>query len=420
MVDLQKKLSRKQLAQYKREEMYAKAGNLNIGMTTRSQSQAGMGFASRVQPMMQTMETSFGGSGAAMTRNISSNNLTSPSSIRRNTSSSNLMTASPNSSIQFGRSYGTRSTINNNDMDSGNFSNRAGTIPNRTSFATQFTNPLYAGGFDNIDLGNPTLDASASFASALNQKLTMRQRLGTFFKRQQPKAAGRSVTFTNPAYVGLDDFDFGGGSNEASASNFAELKQKYSPKQRLINALKEMRKPKQAAVQGENIPLLDLMQDFDEHGNQTFVLARGSVPREEFMRYANAGRMQYPNIMRMVKKGIQRHKRGLMIAGGVIGGAAIVGGIIGGTLTQQAKRRRKEMQNDSPVGVFERLSDSSGVGGSGGGGGSGGYGNYQRQMPFTGYGDGGGAHKAPTRRRYKKKKTATRKHKAAKRGRKSC
>ena len=166
MVDLQKKLSRKQLAQYKREEMYAKAGNLNIGMTTRSQSQAGMGFASRVQPMMQTMETSFGGSGAAMTRNISSNNLTSPSGIPRNTSSSNLMTASPNTSIQFGRSYGTRSNINN--MNSGDLSSSARTIPSRTSFATQFTNPLYVGGFNDIDLGNSTLDASASFASALN------------------------------------------------------------------------------------------------------------------------------------------------------------------------------------------------------------------------------------------------------------
>src|SRR3981189_438825 len=163
----------------------------------------------------------------------------------------------------------------------------------------------------------------------------MRQRLGTFFKRQQPKAAGRSVTFTNPAYVGLDDFDFTGGSNEASASNFVELKQKLSPKQRFVNALNRMRKPRQAApVQYDNIPLIDMRQDFDENGNQIF------VPREEFMRYANAGRMQYPNIMRMVKKGIQRHKRGLMIAGGVIGGAAIVGGIIGGTLTQQAKRRK--------------------------------------------------------------------------------
>src|SRR3981189_2616047 len=169
----------------------------------------------------------------------------------------------------------------------------------------------------------------------------MRQRLGTFFKRQQPKAAGRSVTFTNPAYVGLDDFDFGGGSNEASASNFVELKQKLSPKQRFVNALNRMRKPRQAVpVHDENIPLVDMPQDFDENGNQRFVPVRGSMPRDEFMRYANAGRMQYPNIMRMVKKGIQRYKRGLMIAGGIIGGAAIVGGIIGGTLTQQAKRRK--------------------------------------------------------------------------------
>ena len=115
-------------------------------------------------------------------------------------------------------------------MNSGDLSNRASSIPSRTSFATQFTNP----GFNDIDLGNSTLDASVSFASALNQKLTMRQRLGTFFKRQQPKAAGRSVTFTNPAYAaGHDDFDFDGGSNEASASNFVELKQKLSQRKGL-------------------------------------------------------------------------------------------------------------------------------------------------------------------------------------------
>ena len=238
---MQKKLSRKQLAQYQRDEIFLKAGNLNVGMgmTTRSKSQAGMGFASRVQPMMQTMETSFGGSGAAMARNISSNNLTSPGSIPRNTLPSNLMTASPNTSIQFGRSYATKSTINN--MESGH---SAGTIPSRTSFATHFTNPLYAG--NDIELGNSTLDASTSFANSLNQKLTMRQRLGSFFKRRQPNGLGRNVTFTNPAYTpGLDDF---GGSNEATGSNFVELKQKLSPKQVFVNAFKRFRKPRQAAL----------------------------------------------------------------------------------------------------------------------------------------------------------------------------
>src|SRR3981189_491935 len=159
-----------------------------------------------------------------------------------------------------------------------------------------------------------------------------------FLQKAAAQAAGRSVTFTNPAYVGLDDFDFGGGSNEASTSNFVEVKQKLTPKQRFVNALNRMRKPRQAVpVHDENIPLVDMQQDFDENDNQRFVPVRGSIPRDEFMRYANAGRMQYPNIMRMVKKRIQRHKRGLMIAGGVIGGAAIVGGIMGGTLTQQAK-----------------------------------------------------------------------------------
>src|SRR3977135_53689 len=145
--------------------MFLKAGNLNVGMgmTTRSKSQAGMGFASRVQPMMQTMETSFGGSSAAMARNISSNNLTSPGSIPRNTLPSNLLTASPNTSIQFGRSYATKSTINN--MESGH---SAGAIPSRTSFATHFANPLYAG--NDIDFGNSTLDASTFFRKFFKSK----------------------------------------------------------------------------------------------------------------------------------------------------------------------------------------------------------------------------------------------------------
>jgi hypothetical protein len=493
-VDLQKKLSKKQLAQYEREEgMFAKPGNINIGMTTRAQSQAGLGFASRVTPnLMQTMETNFGsgGGGAAMSRNISNSNLSSPV---KNQPKPNLMTASPNTTIQFGRSYATRMSMNNFD-ESGDLANSANAIPSRTGFVTRFTNPIYdarGGGMVDIDLGNPvassSIEASVAFINSVNQKLTMRQRIGSFINKEQTKTAAAAVaptssvpvlSFTNPAYV--DDLNFRG-SNEAATSantlqqklttmrqraagvgfkkfqtkvtpsnlttaynfdeidtskpgasspsrNFMELKQKYgSARQRFANVMNRIRRARQASavtpIHGDEIPLLEMEQD--ESGNQLFVPGRGSVPRKEFMHYASKGKMQYPNILRMVRRGIVKHKRSLMIAGGVIGGAAIVGGILGGTLSHQSKKSRKEMQNDSPVvGVFERLSGSSGVGGGGGGGGGGsggrgGYGNYQRQMPFTDYGGAGETSpsafsKSTSRRRKytKKNKSTTKKQKA--------
>src|SRR5271167_2873545 len=154
--------------------------------------------------------------------------------------------------------------------------------------------------------------------------------------------------------------------------------------QKIKNPIDRIRNRRQV---NDEMPWLELQQEYDKFGEQRLAPTptRGSVPRREFMRYANAGKMEYPNILSAVRRGIQRHKRKLMIAGGVIGGIAIAGGIIGGTLAATAKKRRKEMQHESSaVGVFERLSDSSGVdgfggsgGGGGGGGGSGGYGNYQ-------------------------------------------
>ncbi len=418
MVDLQKRLSKKQLAQYQREEMFSKAGSVNIGMSTRSQTRASMGFAPRIAPIM---ETSFGSGSPAGAASASRNLLAStPHTSPQN----NLMTASPNTSIQFGRGYATRRSINT--MDPGDISNSSG-VSRRINFATKYINPIYQG-FTDIDLGNTTLDEGSSHLNvAAQRQLGMRQRIGAFFNRkqqqQQPKVAvtrssvGGGLSFMNPAYEAIgEEHNIGGGA--AGRRNFLEIKQKYGAgaKQRLANTFRRMRKWKHeaATASGEQIPLLEFEQEFDDSGNQSMGPVRGSMPREEFMRYANAGKMQYPtNIMRAVRRSIQRHKRKLMIVGGVIGATAgLVGGIVGGTLTKQAKRRKKEMQNDSTIGVFERLSDSSGVGGGGGGGGGGGsgggYGNYQK-MPFTAYGKGSRAagFKMPKRRRYKKKKTTT-------------
>jgi hypothetical protein len=438
-VDLQKKLSKKQLAQYQREEqmnMFSKSGNINVGgMTTRSASRAGLGFAPRVQTPMPMMETSFGGTSSAgsMTRNVATTNeVTSPrdSIMQRSSPSSNFITSSPTVSAQFGRSSLARFSLDNMDNSGGG--------------------------------ANVTANMGPHTMMGLNQKLSMRQRIGSFFnnKRNQqqqpvemqeisrPGAAG--LVFSNPAYSGR--FDGPSGEEHLSAAaasrlpltarqrfqniiSAAQLNKrqrhmakvgakisaqipphielhneafenvdapKISARQRYRSTLKRLGNTRRQAGEDSAAPLLNVSYNA-RTGQVTLPAARGSMPRAEFMRYANAGRMEYPNILQAMRRQIQRHKRGLMIAGGVLAGAAIVGGILGGTLSK-LKKRKKEMQHDSPVGVFERLSDSSGVsgggGGGGGGGGTGGFGNYQRNVSFPTFQQKQAVTK---RRRYKKK-----------------
>jgi uncharacterized membrane protein YgcG len=86
---------------------------------------------------------------------------------------------------------------------------------------------------------------------------------------------------------------------------------------------------------------------------------------------------------------MNRHKRRLLIAGGIIGGVALIGGAIAGGISASKKRREDEMQgfdNDRKAkGLFEQLSSGgdSGSGNYGGGGGGGGFGG-------GGHGFGGG------------------------------
>src|SRR5271156_4131812 len=169
----------------------------------------------------------------------------------------------------------------------------------------------------------------------------------------------------------------------------APAKQSISPRQRFTNAFNRYR-VRLARPQTGRL-LEDMIQEHDEHGVPKLAPARGSLPREEFMHYAEAGKMKYLNILKQVGVGIRRHKRRLAIVAGVNGGVALTGGIIGGTISQSSKRKRREMQHDASVGVFEKLSDSTGVHGGGGGRGSGGFGNYQRLMASRSYGHGGGA-----------------------------
>ena len=197
--------------------MFNKAGNF-FGMTTRSAARAGQGFAPRVLP--QLMETSFGATSTP--RNItSSSSMTSPAvaGSSRNTSSSYIMPT--DSSVQFGRSYATRTPIN--DMDSAG--DLAGSSARRTGFITSYTSPIY-GGFTDIDLGNPS---SSSNMAAINQKLTMRQRLSNFVKRTQPSRGG-VTKITNPNFERFDDMN---------TTDDVASPQKISVKQRLINAFKK-------------------------------------------------------------------------------------------------------------------------------------------------------------------------------------
>ena len=157
---------------------------------------------------------------------------------------------------------------------------------------------------------------------------------------------------------------------------------------------------------------------------------RGSMPRAEFLRYANRGRMDYPNVMRTFGRAIRRHKRKLLIGGAVIGAAAgiIAGGIYGARASTGYKqgdfaakekkdaKTEKDMQYDKPMGVFEKISntavsDGSYGDGGGGGGGSGGFGANQKALHAA----AGGFAKAPRKRR-RSKKSSTHKSRKPKGG----
>ena len=264
---MQKQLSRKQLAQYKKEDMFAKIGNLNTGMTTRS-AQSGAGFAARVRPMI--MDTSFGGggSGAAITRNLTSP--VAPRSMAPATSSSNLT------------NLGSRGSLMNTMEDVRSPSR----MQTSGRYSTTFLNPA----FQDIDLGSGGgLSAMANdFVVPPKLQLTMRQRMGNIFKRQTKVAAMRNMTpFANAAFeAGVDDFDFvnnEGAATTRNSRNFLELKQKIlSTKQRFMNAytnrMSRIRRNAAASkrsIPEEGIPLQNFGgQDIDAIDNSASVVVQ--------------------------------------------------------------------------------------------------------------------------------------------------
>jgi uncharacterized membrane protein YgcG len=181
-------------------------------------------------------------------------------------------------------------------------------------------------------------------------------------------------------------------------------------------------------------------------------LTRGSMPRAEFLRYANRGGMEYPNVMRAAWRAIRKHKRKLLIGGIAIAATAGIlgGGIYGGQYNQsiidklkleaklgkephtilkeiKAEIKAKEaikpkvsfedMQYAKPVGVFEKMSNEAASGGNygGGGGGSsggGGFGNYQKALQAAGHSTRKTQGKrGRRRRRFNKKASKTSSHK---------
>ena len=78
-------------------------------------------------------------------------------------------------------------------------------------------------------------------------------------------------------------------------------------------------------------------------------LRRGSMPRDEFLHYANRGKMEYPNMMKTVSRAIRKHKRKLIIGGVAIAATAgILGGTIYGGLYSQPDYKNQKLEQFLP------------------------------------------------------------------------
>ena len=176
-----------------------------------------------------------------------------------------------------------------------------------------FTNPAYT--MDDFDVNSGTGAVDLNF---VQEKLTARQRFANLFNTM--KGGG------NPRQR-LDNVRVNTRERLTNAMN------RMNPRERITNALNRFRRARQAAA-AEEIPLIDMEPEVGGNEEPHIRPMDGSMPRKKILRFANLGKMEYPNVMRMVRKKIQRYKHGLMIARGVLGGAALVGGIVGGTLSQ--------------------------------------------------------------------------------------
>ena len=156
--------------------MLGKAGNFNMGMSTRSQAAAGMGFAARQSALLTSSPVKV----AAPT-------------VTRNPTTATTSFMSPNAPVTtYGRApqYGTpapSATLMQNYQDFGNepFTGFASRVKPQTTAGvhrfTTFSSPLYAGN-DALDASSAagTLKASTTFAQTLQ---AMRQRMGTVRQR---------------------------------------------------------------------------------------------------------------------------------------------------------------------------------------------------------------------------------------------
>ena len=257
----------------------------------------------------------------------------------------------------------------------------------------QSATPSRGGSYENISLSSPrnSISLGGSFESLAGEQFPLIRRP----LLQGSTSSGSSNSLFNAARRG---------ERIRGEVNPAELTQRLGGLGALpnVNAIEEaphIRGDQKVRYRGAVFNrLLDKVQ-----------LKRGSMPRDEFLHYANRGKMEYPNMMKTVSRAIRKQKRKLLIGGVAIAATAgILGGSIYGGLynqpeyknpkleqflpsesikkeivAQQIKKeikteqKKQEMQYDKPLGVFEKMSNGAVSGGDYGGGG-GCYGSYQK------------------------------------------
>src|SRR3981189_946360 len=73
------------------------------------------------------------------------------------------------------------------------------------------------------------------------------------------------------------------------------------------------------------------------------------MPRDEFLHYANRGKMENPNMMKTVSRAIRKHKRKLLIGGVAIATTAgILSGSIYGGLHNQPEYKNPKLEQFLP------------------------------------------------------------------------
>ena len=449
LTKLQKKLGLYQLKQYEdaerqnaKKEMYTKplsiSSNLGSGMTTRSMA-AAQSFNRNLNAYNTISNSGLGplqrgmGSGSALMRrnvDISMQNLNN--SHTPFTSTQSLNQNAQTSFTPLSQRVSTQSSlIGSTDTLGGRLN--LGPRPN----VGPVLNPRYASNNigPSIEIQNmpsipsqsikPIVNPMTSFARSI--KLAPTRMLSKF---QRMKASVAPAPRDPVAHYNVNDDNV----------NIDLGQRRLGPSQTLRNLFGKLRARRQASVApGSLDSLMHYMPDGTDDDNVN--IPQGRPPRQasrisNFLRLARShipvrirggggdgDGLLNDNVARRASLGtfMNRHKRRLFIAAGVVGGAALIGGAIAGGILESKKRRKEDMQgfdNGKAKGLFEQLSDggNSGSGDYGGGGGGGGGGSGFK----SGFRRFGQTYKRTRKYRKKSKgiKNTSKKLKRTKRGKK--